>query len=77
MGGQISIFRWALTAGVGGFFSQQVTDDYGSGRPSRRLQGSLAAVGPLLGYRSRQGPKSRLQRRWFHEFGVQNRIRGT
>ena len=58
-------FEWAvnqhfplgLAAGVGGFFSQQVTDDHGSGAHLGAFRGRVAAVGPLLSYAQGGGPK--------------------
>jgi hypothetical protein len=70
-------FPFGLAAGVGGFFSQQVTDDHGSGARFGAFRGRLAAVGPLLSYALKAGAQEvDFSARWFHEFAVQNRIRG-
>ena len=78
-------FEWAvnqhfplgLAAGVGGFFSQQVTNDHGSGDQLGAFRGRVAAVGPLLSYALKAGAQEvDFSARWFHEFAVQNRLRG-
>jgi hypothetical protein len=78
-------FEWALNqhfplglaAGVGGFFSQQVTNDHGSGDQLGAFRGRVAAVGPLLSYALKAGAQEvDFSARWFHEFDVQNRVRG-
>jgi hypothetical protein len=78
-------FEWAvnqhfplgLAAGVGGYFYQQVTNDHGSGDQFGAFRGRVAAVGPLLGYALKAGAQEvDFSARWFHEFGVQNRVRG-
>jgi hypothetical protein len=78
-------FEWAvnqhfplgLSAGVGGYFYQQVTNDYGSGDQFGAFRGRVAAVGPLLGYALKAGAQEvDFSARWFHEFDVQNRVRG-
>jgi hypothetical protein len=69
---------FGLSAGVGGYFYQQVTSDSGSG--NERLgafKGRVAAVGPLVAYTIKAGAQElMLSGRWFHEFDVQNRVRG-
>ena len=79
-------FEWAvnqhfplgLAAGVGGFFIQQVTDDHGSGDQLGAFRGRVAAVGPLLGYALKAGAHEVVfSARWFHDFAVQNRVRGN
>lgn len=79
-------FEWALnqhlpfglSAGVGGYFYQQVTDDGGVG--DERLgafRGRVAAIGPLLSYTIKVGEQQViLSGRWLHEFAVENRVRG-
>ena len=70
-------FPFGLAAGVGGYFIQQVTDDHGSGAKFGAFRGRAAAVGPLLGYTLKAGAQRvDLSARWFHEFAVQNRVRG-
>ncbi|MGH6823752.1 MAG: SphA family protein [Methylocella sp.] len=78
-------FEWAvnehlpfgLAAGVGGYFDQQVTDDHGSGDQFGAFRGRVAAVGPLLSYALKAGAQEvDFSGRWFHEFAVQNRVRG-
>ena len=78
-------FEWAvnqhfplgLAAGVGGFFSQQVTNDHGSGDQLGAFRGRVAGVGPLLSYALKAGAQEvDFSARWFHEFAVQNRLRG-
>ena len=79
-------FEWALnehlpfglSAGVGGYFYQQVTNDGGVG--DERLgafKGRVAAVGPLASYTFKTAESQIvLSARWFHEFDVKNRVRG-
>jgi hypothetical protein len=78
-------FEWALNqhfpfgvaAGVGGYFDQQVTNDYGSGDAYGSFKGRVAAVGPLLSYAFKvDGQEVDLSSRWFHEFAEKNRYRG-
>jgi len=78
-------FEWAvnqhfplgLAAGVGGYFEQQVTNDHGSGDQLGAFRGRVAAVGPLLSYALKAGAQEvDFSARWFHEFDVENRLRG-
>ncbi|HUZ90910.1 MAG TPA: transporter [Methylocella sp.] len=78
-------FEWALNqhlpiglaAGVGGYFYQQLTADYGSGDTVGSFKGRVAAVGPLLSYSFKAGAQEvDVSARWFHEFAVVNRTRG-
>jgi hypothetical protein len=78
-------FEWALNqhfpiglaAGVGGYFYQQLTNDYGSGDTVGSFKGRVAAVGPLLSYAFKAGEQEvDISGRWFHEFAVENRTRG-
>jgi hypothetical protein len=79
-------FEWALnehlpfglSAGVGGYFYQQVTNDGGQG--DARLgsfKGRVASVGPLASYAFKTAESQIvLGARWFHEFDVKNRVHG-
>jgi hypothetical protein len=70
-------FPFGLAAGVGGYFYQQVTNDHGSGDHLGAFRGRVAAVGPLLGYALKAGAQEvNFSARWFHDFDVQNKIRG-
>ena len=79
-------FEWALnqhlpfglSAGVGGYFYQQVTNDVDQGSEFLGpFRGRVAAVGPLVSYTIKAGEQQViLSGRWFHEFAVQNRVRG-
>ena len=70
-------FPFGLAAGVGGYFYQQVTDDHGSGDQFGAFRGRVAAVGPLLSYALKAGAQEvDFSARWFHEFDVENRLRG-
>jgi len=70
-------FPFGLAAGVGGYFYQQVTNDHGSGDKFGAFRGRVAAVGPLLSYALKAGAQEvDFSARWFHEFAVQNRVRG-
>ena len=78
-------FEWAvnqhfplgLATGVGGYFEQQVTNDHGSGDQLGAFRGRVAAVGPLLSYALKAGAQEvDFSARWFHEFDVENRLRG-
>jgi hypothetical protein len=79
-------FEWALnehlpfglSAGVGGYFYQQVTNDGGQGDEHLgAFKGRVAAVGPLASYTIKTAESQVvLSARWFHEFDVKNRVRG-
>ncbi len=78
-------FEWALAehlpfgvaAGAGGYFYQQLTNDYGSGNLLGSFRGRVAAVGLLLSYTFKAGEQQvTLSGRGFHEFDVKNRVRG-
>jgi hypothetical protein len=70
-------FPFGLAAGVGGYFYQQLTNDYGSGDTVGSNRGRVAAVGPLLSYSFKAGDQEvDISARWFHEFAVENRTRG-
>ncbi|WGJ15121.1 transporter [Methylocapsa sp. D3K7] len=78
-------FEWALNqhfpvglaVGVGGYFYQQVTNDYGLGDTVGPNKGRVASVGPLLSYTLKVGDQEvNLSGRFFHEFAVQNKTRG-
>jgi hypothetical protein len=43
-------FPFGLAAGVGGYFYQQITGDYGSGDRVGPFRGRVAGIGPLLAY---------------------------
>ena len=70
-------FPFGLAAGVGGYFYQQVTDDWGAGDLLGPYRGRVAAIGPLLSYALKVGEQEvDFTARWFHDFAVQNRPRG-
>jgi len=70
-------FPFGLAAGIGGYFYQQVTNDYGSGDTVGLFKGRVAAVGPLLSYTVEAGDQEvNLSGRWFHEFAAENRTQG-
>jgi hypothetical protein len=70
-------FPFGLAAGIGGYFYQQVTNDHGSGDQFGAFRGRVAAVGPLLSYALKAGAQEvDFSARWFHDFNVQNRLRG-
>jgi hypothetical protein len=70
-------FPFGLAAGVGGYFDQQATNDHGSDDQFGAFRGRVAAVGPLLSYALKAGAQEvDFSARWFHEFAVQNRVRG-
>ncbi|WOJ91389.1 transporter [Methylocapsa polymorpha] len=78
-------FEWALNqhlssglaAGVGGYYYQQVTNDSGVGDAFGPFRGRVAAVGPMLSYTfTTEKQQVSIGARWFHEFDVQNRVRG-
>lgn len=71
-------FPFGLATGVGGYFYQQITGDYGSGDRVGPFRGRVAAVGQLLSYTIKAGAQEvTLSGRWFHEFDVKNRVRGN
>ncbi|MGH6835925.1 MAG: SphA family protein [Methylocella sp.] len=70
-------FPFGLSAGVGGYYYQQVTNDGGSGDKIGPFRGRVAAVGPLVSYTLKAGAQEvTLSGRWFHEFDVTHRVRG-
>jgi hypothetical protein len=70
-------FPFGLAAGIGGYFYQQLSDDYGSGATMGPFRGRVAAVGPLLSYAFKAGAQEvDVSARWFHEFAAQNRVQG-
>jgi hypothetical protein len=70
-------FPFGLAVGIGGYFYQQVTNDYGSGDTVGPFKGRVAAVGPLLSYTVKAGDQEvNLSGRWFHEFAAENRTQG-
>jgi hypothetical protein len=70
-------FPFGLAVGVGGYFYQQITGDYGSRDRVGPFRGRVAAVGPLLSYTFKVDKQEvTLSGRWFHEFDVKNRVRG-
>ncbi len=70
-------FPFGLAAGVGGYFYQQITPDGGAGDVHGSFRGRVAAVGPIITYSLRSGEQQvDFDARWFHEFNVENRVRG-
>lgn len=68
-------FPFGVAAGVGGYFYQQISGDYGSGDRVGSFRGRVAGVGPLLSYTFTVDKQSvTLSGRWFHEFDVKNRV---
>ena len=66
---------WAI--GVGGYQYVQVTGDSGSGAKIGSFKGQVTAIGPLASYTFKVGKTPvQLGARWFHEFGVRNRVGG-
>jgi hypothetical protein len=71
-------FPFGLAVGVGGYFYQQITSDFGSGATLGPFRGRVAGVGPLLSYTLKVDKQEvTLSGRWFHEFDVKNRVRGN
>jgi hypothetical protein len=71
-------FPFGLAAGVGGYVYQQITNDGGSGDRIGTFKGRVVAVGPMLSYNiAIGGQQLSLSARWFHEFDVENRVRGN
>jgi hypothetical protein len=70
-------FASGLAAGIGGYFYQQLSDDYGPGATMGPFRARVAAVGPLLSYAFKAGAQEvNVSARWFHEFAAQNRSQG-
>ena len=70
-------FPFGLSAGVGGYYYQQVTNDGGSGDRIGPFRGRVAAIGPLVSYTLKAGAQAfTLSGRWFNEFDVTHRVRG-
>jgi hypothetical protein len=71
-------FPFGLAVGVGGFFYQQITGDYGSGDHVGPFIGRDAGIGPLLSYTVKAGDQEvTFSGRWFHEFDVEHRFQGN
>jgi len=70
-------FPSGLSVGVGGFFYQQITGDYGSGARLGSFIGRDAGIWPLLAYTLKAGEQEvTFSGKWFHEFDVKHRVRG-
>ncbi|HMF07374.1 MAG TPA: transporter [Methylocella sp.] len=70
-------FPFGLAAGIGGYFYQQVTKDYGSGDTIGSNIGRSVAIGPLLSYAlTADTQEVDISGRWYHEFAVINGHRG-
>ena len=70
-------FASGVAAGIGGYFYQQLSDDYGVGDTLGPFRARVAAVGPLLSYAFKAGAQEvNVSARWFHEFAAQNRSQG-
>lgn len=68
---------FGLSAGVGGYFYQQITNDGGPGDANGTFRGRVAAVGPIITYKLAAGAQQvDFDARWFHEFGAYNRVQG-
>ncbi len=70
-------FPFGLAVGVGGFYYQQITGDYGSGDRVGPFRGRDAGIGPLLSYTFMVDKQAvTFSGRWLHEFDVKKRVRG-
>lgn len=66
-----------VTIGFGGYFYQQVTNDFGSGANLGPFRGRTLALGPMAGYTFKAGETPvNVSARWFGEMDTQNRVRG-
>ncbi len=70
-------FPFGLSAGVGGYFYQQITNDGGPGDLNGTFKGHVASIGPIITYKLQAGAQEvDFDARWFHEFDAYNRVRG-
>jgi hypothetical protein len=68
---------FGLSAGVGGYFYQQLTNDGGSGDANGAFKGHVASIGPIITYTLKVGAQQvDFDARWFHEFDAYHRVRG-
>jgi len=70
-------FSKQFSAGVAGYFYDQLTGDSGSGAVLGPFEGETAAVGAVLGYNFMMGHRPvSAKLKYFHEFDVKNRLQG-
>lgn len=68
---------FGLSAGIGGYFYQQITNDGGAGDVNGTFRGRVAAVGPIICYSLKLGAQEvDFDARWFHEFDAYDRVQG-
>jgi hypothetical protein len=75
--GAVQHFNEQFSAGIVGYFYNQITPDSGAGATLGGFEGRVAGIGASLGYNFKVGalPVS-TQLRYFHEFDVKNRLQG-
>jgi hypothetical protein len=75
--GAVQHFNERFSAGIVGYFYNQISPDSGAGATLGSFEGRTAAIGAALGYNFKLGalPVS-TQLRYYHEFDVKNRLQG-
>jgi hypothetical protein len=64
------------SAGIVGYYYNQITGDSGGPAILGDFKGEVAAIGPELNYQFQTKHPVSLDLRWYHEFGAENRLEG-
>lgn len=76
-GALIQHFSKAFSAGLVGYYYDQVTGDSGAGATLGDFEGRAVALGPAVNYNLQIGQLPvATSLRWYHEFDVENRLEG-
>lgn len=71
------LFANGWSAGLVGYYYNQLSDDKGAGAPDDGFRGEVAAIGPAVTYNaSLMGIPVSLGASWYHEFNADNRTEG-
>ncbi|MEA3302541.1 MAG: transporter [Pseudomonadota bacterium] len=66
-----------FSAGIVGYYSQQLTADSGGPKVLGDFKARVAGIGPEIAYQFKAGGRSMgLDLRWYHEFHAKNRVEG-
>jgi len=66
-----------FSAGIVGYYSQQLTADSGGPKVLGDFKSRVAGIGPEIAYQFKAGGRSMgLDLRWYHEFHAKNRVEG-
>jgi len=73
----IKSFTQQFSAGVVGYYYEQISGDSGGPPVLGAFKGRVAAIGPFVGYNFQIGETPVSTRlRWYHEFDAKNRLEG-